>query len=166
MGSSAPPRGTGPGGRGHWLRTDAKVREVVDDSLVGTVLFVDLENPAVFVLRSRKDPGFLAGQEDGGVGPLAVDEAPDYNHDEKNSPVGRLTPTRKVQAGAGTAPNSNPWYFAAIFYHGSAPGGLTQLPAFTSVQSPFSLCNLPRGTSLPRDQANPSPFLRARSENG
>lgn len=124
MGSRAPPRGTGPGGRGRWLRTDAKVREVVDDSLVGTVLFVDLENPAVFVLRGRKDPGFLAGQEDGGVGPLAVDEAPDYNHDEKNSLVGRLTPTRKVQAEAGTAPNSNPWYFAAIFYHGSAPRGL------------------------------------------
>lgn len=63
-------------------------------------MFVDLEDPAVFVLRGRKDPGFLARQEDGGVGPLAVDEAPDDDDDGKNGSGGGLKPTRKVDAGA------------------------------------------------------------------
>jgi len=60
--------------------TEVELGKVVVDTLVAAVLLVDLKNPAVLVLRGGENSRFLAGQEDGRVGPVSVDEAADDHH--------------------------------------------------------------------------------------
>lgn len=53
---------------------------VVVNTLVPPILFVDLENPGVLVVRRRKYLRRLTFQEDGGVRLTAVDKAADHDH--------------------------------------------------------------------------------------
>ena len=54
--------------------------EVVDDTFVGAVLFIDLQDATVFGVGGREDARRLARQEDAGVGAMAVGEAADDDH--------------------------------------------------------------------------------------
>jgi len=61
---------------------ESELAEVVDDTVVGTVLFVDLQNAGVFGVAGGKNTRGLTGQKDAGVGTVAVNEAADNKHDQ------------------------------------------------------------------------------------
>jgi hypothetical protein len=59
---------------------DGELAEIVYHAVVRAVLFVDLEDAPVLGVAGREDARLLAGQEDAGVGAMAVGEAADDEH--------------------------------------------------------------------------------------
>ena len=62
------------------ILTDLIVREIVQHVGVGTVLFIDLEDAGVLLIRGRKDSCGFTRQENCGVGSFAVIHASDEKH--------------------------------------------------------------------------------------
>ena len=67
-------------------RRQPEIREVIEHVRVRPVLLVDLQDPAVLVIRRRDDPRLLPRQKDGGVGAVPVDQAADDDHAGQHRP--------------------------------------------------------------------------------
>ena len=60
--------------------SEAELGEVINDALVRTILFVDLQNARVLVIGGGKNLRRLARKEDSGVSAVAIDEAANDEH--------------------------------------------------------------------------------------
>lgn len=68
---------------GCWERmiaAEGEVAEIVANALVGTVLFVDLQDAAVLGIGRRKNARRFARQEEAGIGTVAINKSADNEH--------------------------------------------------------------------------------------
>ena len=77
-------------GRRRFGRGEIVVGEIVEDTFVGAVLFVDLEDARVLLVAGGKNLRWFAFEENTGVGPVAVDHAADNNHGRRKARCGEL----------------------------------------------------------------------------
>jgi hypothetical protein len=61
-------------------RVEIEVAKIVQDIRVATILFINLEDPCVFVVVRRKNPRRFARQKNRGEGAFAFNEATNDNH--------------------------------------------------------------------------------------
>ena len=65
----------------------SELGEIVDDTVVRSVLFINLENPRVFMVARGENLRRLAGKENSRVGAMTINEAANDEHTDSAVPL-------------------------------------------------------------------------------